>query len=413
MAIYKRNRLSGTNCPLKYFLVLVICVQTVVYSSIETAVATPLAPVSLSEFDSNIHDKTTPDALRIAVLASDFSHQKKRITAQQGNKPSVFLRNIIKQIKIVNADILWLGEIPVDINNKGLNSVIPLLRQLGYDTFFTTDVNSGIQSGFDLDQDDDIDGRDAFGFGVYAGQNGMLVATKNLGIAYNGVRTFQQFLWQDMPDNLLPDNFLPPAAESIVRLSTTSHWDIPIVTKQGKLHFLVSHMTPPVFDGPEDYNGRRNADEIRFWYDYISNTASYIYDDNNTRGGLDKDALFVLGGTFNNDPFDGQGLKYPIRQLLASDLLTDTQPASPVADRLSKKQGGINDIHKGNPALDTADWRDFGKKAAGNLRVDYLLPSSKLVVVNSGVYWPEHLLKNKKENISSTHKIVWIDISYN
>jgi hypothetical protein len=36
------------------------------------------------------------------------------------------------------------------------------------------------------------------------------------------------------------------------------------------VHFLVSHSTLPVFDGPEDRNGRRNFDEIRFWADYIS-----------------------------------------------------------------------------------------------------------------------------------------------
>ena len=35
------------------------------------------------------------------------------------------------------------------------------------------------------------------------------------------------------------------------------------------VHFLVSHPTPPTFDGAEDRNGTRNHDEIRFWADYI------------------------------------------------------------------------------------------------------------------------------------------------
>ena len=53
------------------------------------------------------------------------------------------------------------------------------------------------------------------------------------------------------------------------------------------MHFLVSHPTPPVFDGPEDRNGRRNHDEIRFWADYISpGQGGYIYDDEGVRGGL-------------------------------------------------------------------------------------------------------------------------------
>ena len=47
------------------------------------------------------------------------------------------------------------------------------------------------------------------------------------------------------------------------------------------VHFLVSHPTPPVFDGPEDRNGTRNFDEIRFWADYvIPSRSGYIYDDN-------------------------------------------------------------------------------------------------------------------------------------
>ncbi len=41
-------------------------------------------------------------------------------------------------------------------------------------------------------------------------------------------------------------------------------------TPGGTVHFLVSHPTPPVFDGPEDRNGARNADEIRLWQEYLS-----------------------------------------------------------------------------------------------------------------------------------------------
>ncbi len=53
------------------------------------------------------------------------------------------------------------------------------------------------------------------------------------------------------------------------RLSSKSHWDVPIEIGKKTVHFLVSHPTPPVFDGPEDRNGTRNHDEIRFWADYV------------------------------------------------------------------------------------------------------------------------------------------------
>ena len=54
------------------------------------------------------------------------------------------------------------------------------------------------------------------------------------------------------------------------------------------LHVLASHPTPPTFDGPEDRNGRRNHDEIRFWADYISpGQSGYIVDDEGRSGGID------------------------------------------------------------------------------------------------------------------------------
>ncbi len=72
-----------------------------------------------------------------------------------------------------------------------------------------------------------------------------------------------------------------------MRLSSKSHWDIPININGKEIHILASHPTPPVFDGPENRNGNRNHDEIRFWRDYIDNTqANYIYDDGGKKGGL-------------------------------------------------------------------------------------------------------------------------------
>jgi phenylpropionate dioxygenase-like ring-hydroxylating dioxygenase large terminal subunit len=82
----------------------------------------------------------------------------------------------------------------------------------------------------------------------------------------------QYFRWKDMPDALLPDDPATPAPAdwyssdelNVFRLSSKSHWDLPIRIGKETVHFLVSHPTPPVFDGPEDRNGTRNHDEIRF-----------------------------------------------------------------------------------------------------------------------------------------------------
>jgi 3-phytase len=100
-----------------------------------------------------------------------------------------------------------------------------------------------------------------------------------------------------MPDALLPDDPSTPApndwysAEELAafRLSSKSHWDVPIEIGGAVVYVLVSHPTPPVFDGPEDRNGTRNNDEIRFWADYVTpHRGDYIYDD----------PLFRLVGTF-------------------------------------------------------------------------------------------------------------------
>ena len=60
------------------------------------------------------------------------------------------------------------------------------------------------------------------------------------------------------------------------------------------------HPTPPVFDGAEDRNGKRNHDEIRLMADYLTpNKGDYISDDNDNEAGLDSHSRFVLLGDFN------------------------------------------------------------------------------------------------------------------
>lgn len=191
-----------------------------------------------------------------------------------------------------------------------------------YDQTFTAPSNTGVPSGFDLNNDGAVGGPDdAFGFGVFPGQYGMAVFSK-LPIVREDIRTFQTFRWSDMPDARLPAdpqdadgdgdlaNWYSDAERAAVRLSPKSHWDIPVEIDGKVVHFLVSHPTPLTFDGPEDRNGLRNADEIRFWSDYVTG-ADYIYDDQGRMGGLAEDALFVIAGDLNSDPNDGDSVPGP------------------------------------------------------------------------------------------------------
>ena len=294
---------------------------------------------------------------------------------------------------------------------------------------YTAPSNTGIHSGFDLDRSGTVVNNpgpfrfdhagDAFGFGTFEGQFGMAVYSM-YPIDMAAIRTFQLFLWNDMPDANLPIDpatgmsFYTDEELDVFRLSSKSHWDIPIQIGNKVVHFLVSHPTPPVFDGPEDRNGTRNNDEIRFWADYvIPSRSGYIYDDNMVYGGLKPGELFVIAGDQNSDPYDGDSLPGAAQQLLDHPLVnTKVTPDSEGGPEQSALQGGANAAHIGDPAFDTADFNDF---APGNLRADYVLPRRELSIHDAGVFWPLAAdplfgLVGTFPFPSSDHRLVWIDI---
>jgi len=248
-------------------------------------------------------------------------------------------------------------------------------------------------------------------------------------IDLDDVRTYQLFKWKDMPGALLPDDpdtpepadwYTPGPELDSFRLSSKSHWDIPLEIGNTTVHFLVSHPTPPVFDDPPfyppgvDFNGRRNFDEIRFWADYIIPSRSgYIYDDDGNFGGLEPGAMFVIAGDQNSDPLDGDSIPGAIQQLLDHPLVnTNVTPSSEGAVEQAALQGGANATHLSDPAFDTADFSD---SAPGNLRADYVLPRKNLRILDAGVFWPTTSdpffpLVGVFPFPSSDHRLVWIDV---
>jgi hypothetical protein len=297
-----------------------------------------------------------------------------------------------------------------------------------------------VPSGFDLNNNGVVGapgtqagGDDSLGFGLFEGQYGMVVYSK-YPIDTEGVRTFQNFRWHDMPGALLPDDpataapadWYSPAELAQLPLSSKSHWDVPIHIGKKTVHFLVSHPTPPTFDGVEDRNGTRNHDEIRFWADYVSSrrASAYIYDDEGTRGGLRPGSRFVIAGDQNADPVDGDSLDAAIDQLLDHPRITDPLPRSSGGAE-AVDQGGNNAAHQGDPRLDTADFGDVGAFGPGNLRVDYVLPSKGTKVVGSGIFWPvdadplyrltgdfNRALYGPTGVPTSDHRQVWVDVRY-
>jgi endonuclease/exonuclease/phosphatase family metal-dependent hydrolase len=307
-------------------------------------------------------------------------------------------------IRTIRPDILLLNEIdapPDDPARVARRFARELLAtgadSIAYPYVYAAPSNTGELSGFDLNRDGVVatsadlgtraHGDDSWGYGTYPGQYGMAVLSRHP-IDTLGVRTFRQFRWADLPGAHLPDGWFPDSVRPLVRLSSKSHWDVPIVLGADTLHLLASHPTPPGFDGAEDRNGRRNFDEIGLWRHYLDGSDA-IVDDGGRRGGLAPTAAFVIAGDLNAAPTDTQS-RYDdmpaIAQLLAHARVTDPP------------------VHQGRP---TAFFRD-------SIRIDYVLPASFLRVLDGGVVWPtaaDDSAGEVRARRASDHRMVWLDLA--
>ncbi|SEA80529.1 phytase [Rubrimonas cliftonensis] len=349
-------------------------------------------------------------------------------------------RNAAETIQRAAPDVLLINEFDYDAGGVAAdlfrdnylavaqNGAAPV----DYPYVYVAPSNTGVASGFDLNNDGTVGGPDdAFGFGFFEGQFGFAIFSK-FPIDEAGVRSFQNFLWKDMPGALLFDteNGTPLAGDGgfysaeeidVLRLSSKNHVDVPVIVDGETVHILAAHPTPPVFDGAEDRNGKRNFDEIRFWTDYVSGKGDYIHDDAGNAGGLAADARFVIVGDYNADPFDGDAFEGAANQFFATDAIlgsttdADITPSSQGGVDQSAAQGLLNLTNEGNPAFDTADFGpDF---SVPNIRVDYALPSKAGFAYQGGeVFWPG--IGEPFENLTGTfpfptsdHRLVAVDLA--
>jgi hypothetical protein len=378
-------------------------------------------PVRFATFNASLNRAAAGELLQ-DLSKRDDAQAAAVAEIVQRQRPDVLLVNEFDYVPDHQAADLFRANY-LEVSQRGAEPI-------RYPYVYVAPSNTGIPSGHDLNNNGVVGGGDdAFGFGLFEGQYGMAVFSR-YPIDTDEVRTFQLFRWADMPGALLPDDPATPAPadwyspEELedVRLSSKSHWDVPVRVGAGPdgkggrtVHFLVSHPTPPTFDGPEDRNGTRNHDEIRFWADYVSGgrDARYVYDDEGRRGGLPRGASFVIAGDQNSDPVDGDSVPGAIQQLLDHPRVTDPRPASSGAKEAAVLQGGANLAHEGNPRYDTADFADT---QPGNLRADYVLPSRDLRVRDAGVFWPVQAnplsrLTGTFPFPSSDHRLVWVDVA--
>src|ERR687891_2183880 len=276
--------------------------------------------------DAEARGRKRHPAIRFATFNASLNRNSEgQLITDLSTPDNAQAQTVAEIIQRTRPDVLLINEF--DFDSDGLaarlfqNNYLSVphngAEPIEYRDRFVAPSNTGIPSGFDLNNDGDVGGPDdAFGFGFFPGQFGMAVYSR-YPILTDELRTFQHFLWKDMPGALLPDDPNTPAPADwyspeeldVFRLSSKSHWDVPVQIGNKVVHVLASHPTPPVFDGPEDRNGRRNHDEIRFWADYLNpSTSRYIYDDAGGTGGLRPGSRFVIMGDLNSDPFDGDSI---------------------------------------------------------------------------------------------------------
>ncbi|MEP2781535.1 MAG: endonuclease/exonuclease/phosphatase family protein [Pseudoruegeria sp.] len=314
------------------------------------------------------------ETLRIATFHSQLTRKG----------PGLLLRDIrsgkdaqvtavLDLITHVEPDILLLTDFDQDPDDLAASAMSLALEERGIDLghVYSGPTNKGVPSGLDLDEDGRIgEPEDAIGYGKFYGNGGMAILSR-FPIARSKVLDHATLLWSQLPNNL---RIKEGSTLSDLPLSTSGHWLVPIkITDASSLSLAVFHATTPVFDGPEDRNGRRNHDEVALWRHILTQQNS---------------EQIVLAGNFNIDPNRGEGRKEALHQLL---------------------QGPFQDPMTSD--LPTVDWPE--NPGPGDLRVDYVLPATTLHVIASDVIWPTQDDPLSPLTIAaSDHRLVWVDVEW-
>lgn len=330
------------------------------------------------------------DTLRVATWNAELSR----------DGPGLLLRDILRGdddqaeavaqvIAGVAPDILLLQNVDYDMGLRALTALRDLIAAQGlrYGHMFARLPNTGMATGLDMDGDGRLgEPEDAQGHGAFAGQGGMAILSR-YPVDMDGVQDMSGVLWRDVPQAMLPmvdgAPFPSAKAQNMLRLADVAQWVVPLQHETGRIMLLAFHANAPVFDGPEDRNGRRNHDQLRFWQHYLDGAF-----------GPAPDARFVLLGHANQDPNRSEGIKSGIRGLLADPRVADPMPLRTGAP-------------PGDPPEATVEWPRVDPP---QMRVSYVLPSRDLRVVASGVHWPMTGEGARLLELASRHRMVWVDL---
>lgn len=280
--------------------------------------------------------------LRVALWHAPFT----------SDGPGLLLRDVVQhaapypglatEIARMDADVVVLTRFDYDASGDTLRAFAALIDR-GY--VFTQPLrsNAGVPTGMDMDGDGRLgEPEDMQAYGHFPGQEALAVLSK-WPIDVQAMRHFNDLLWADAPDGLMSAQ---DPGQTTQKLSSGGHWVVPIeMSVQGQTHriaILIGHADPPVFDGPEDRNGRRNRDELLLWDRIIAGT----------------EHPYIWMGNTNLDPHRGEGY----RQAMAG-FLRGQNRYDPLAGQV------------------TAHW-----DTPGPMRVSYILPSTDFDVTAAQVH---------------------------
>lgn len=272
----------------------------------------------------------------------------------------------LQVIAAAGADVLLLADVDWDHGGAGLAALRERLREAGidYPHALALQPNSGLVSGLDLDGDGQLGGpRDSLGYGWFTGDSGIALLSR---LPLGEPRDLSGILWSERAEI---GGLVPEAGHGTVPLATTAQWVVPLEGRDATIVTLAAGT--PLYDGPEDRNGLRNAAELTL----VAELAGAVSNP-------------VVLGRANLDPVRGAGRREALGLLLDHPALQDPRPEAP------------------GSGTATAFW-----ETAEPMRMDYVLPARGLRVAAAGVTGAaSEDSVHAAAVIAGPGRLVWVDV---